>query len=268
MTAPDAPFPTTAAASPGDFGQAYEAAFAAGADAIVSITVSGDLSGTIKSATIGAQGCCPTGRSTSSTPGRASMAEGMLAQMGVEMAAAGASGRGDRRGPRGGRARHRPVRRARDARVPQERRPDQRRPGGDRARCSRSSRSSRSRTGVVETADRVRTRAKARERCIELSDERPIERLTVLHTTHADVEEFRGEAHRALRPGPGQGPDDDRRAVRRVRTSVRAASAPWRSTGPDRVARLRAPVRARPSSAARTPATRQGRRGDGLVAAR
>jgi fatty acid-binding protein DegV len=33
MLAPDAPFPTTAAASPGDFGAAYEAEFAAGAGA-------------------------------------------------------------------------------------------------------------------------------------------------------------------------------------------------------------------------------------------
>ena len=39
MTAPDAPFPKTAASSPGDFKAVYDAAFAAGADAIVSIHV-------------------------------------------------------------------------------------------------------------------------------------------------------------------------------------------------------------------------------------
>ena len=50
MTAPDAPFPTTAASSPGEFRDAYEAAFTAGAEAIVSIHVAGSLSGTIKSA--------------------------------------------------------------------------------------------------------------------------------------------------------------------------------------------------------------------------
>ena len=52
MTAPDAPFPTTAASSPGEFKTAYEAAFAAGAEAIVSVHVAGTLSGTIKSAQI------------------------------------------------------------------------------------------------------------------------------------------------------------------------------------------------------------------------
>ena len=46
--------------------------------------------------------------------------------------------------------------------------------------------------GIVEQAERVRTRIKARERCLELLTTRPMERATVLHTTQADVEEFRG----------------------------------------------------------------------------
>ena len=50
MVAPDAPFPKTAASSPGDFKEAYEAAFEAGAAAIVSVHVASTLSGTIKSA--------------------------------------------------------------------------------------------------------------------------------------------------------------------------------------------------------------------------
>jgi fatty acid-binding protein DegV len=45
--------------------------------------------------------------------------------------------------------------------------------------------------GVVDNADRVRTRAKARERTLELLTQRPLERATILHTTQADVEEFR-----------------------------------------------------------------------------
>ena len=45
MTAPEAPFPTTAAASPGDFLSAFDAAFEGGADAVVCVNVSGDLSG-------------------------------------------------------------------------------------------------------------------------------------------------------------------------------------------------------------------------------
>lgn len=50
MLAPDAPFPTTAAASPGDFQAAFEAEFAAGAEAIVCVTVGSKLSATMKSA--------------------------------------------------------------------------------------------------------------------------------------------------------------------------------------------------------------------------
>ncbi len=64
MTAPDAPFPTTAAASPGDFKSAFEAAFAGGADAVVCVNVSGDLSGTLKAAQVAQRLCCRIARST------------------------------------------------------------------------------------------------------------------------------------------------------------------------------------------------------------
>jgi len=47
--------------------------------------------------------------------------------------------------------------------------------------------------GVVETADRVRTRSKARERVIDLICERPIESLAILHTVTPDIEAFRDE---------------------------------------------------------------------------
>jgi DegV family protein with EDD domain len=45
--------------------------------------------------------------------------------------------------------------------------------------------------GVVDTAERVRTRTKARDRLIELITQAPIERLAILHTVSPDVEEFR-----------------------------------------------------------------------------
>jgi DegV family protein with EDD domain len=45
--------------------------------------------------------------------------------------------------------------------------------------------------GIVENADRVRSRAKARERCLELLTAKPVERACILHTTNAEVEEFR-----------------------------------------------------------------------------
>jgi DegV family protein with EDD domain len=54
--------------------------------------------------------------------------------------------------------------------------------------------------GVVETADRPRTRSKSRERCIELITERPIERAAILHTMVgddlADVDAFKVEVCR------------------------------------------------------------------------
>ena len=52
--------------------------------------------------------------------------------------------------------------------------------------------------GVVTTAERVRTRTKARERLIELITEQPIERLAILHTVSPDVEGFRQEMLRRL----------------------------------------------------------------------
>jgi EDD domain protein, DegV family len=59
--------------------------------------------------------------------------------------------------------------------------------------------------GVVETIDKVRTRTKARERLIELIVERPIERLSILHTISPDVEAFRDQV---LERAPGLDPAD------------------------------------------------------------
>src|SRR3972149_3739522 len=52
MTAPDAPFPKTAASSPGEFKAVYDAAFASGADAVVSIPVPGTPSGPTPNAAV------------------------------------------------------------------------------------------------------------------------------------------------------------------------------------------------------------------------
>ena len=54
--------------------------------------------------------------------------------------------------------------------------------------------------GLVETADRVRTRARARERVIELLTARPVERITILQTVTDDIEVFRDTVVAAL-PG-------------------------------------------------------------------
>ena len=191
MTAPDAPFPTTAACSPGDFMAAYEAAFAAGADSIVSVHVAGTLSGTIKSAEV-AKGMLPDREIHIVDSMGASMAEGALAELAVGMARMGV-GAGE------------------IARVLEERRDDVAimlaletiaylKRGGRISGASAAIGTLLSvkpiievKDGKVETVDKVRTRSKARERLIELLCIRPMERLAILHTTNAEVEAFRDQ---------------------------------------------------------------------------
>lgn len=196
MVAPDAPFPKTAASSPGEFKEAYEAAFAAGATAIVSVHVAGSLSGTIKSAQI-ARDMLPDREIHIVDSLGASMAEGLLCRMGVEMA-----------------AEDRPA--SEIAETLEARAQDMLmyvaletleylKKGGRISGAQAAIGTLLSvkpiimvRHGEVETADRVRTRSKARERLIELITERPIERLSILHTVSPDVEAFRDEVLRRV----------------------------------------------------------------------
>ena len=191
MVAPDAPFPTTAASSPGVFKEAYEAAFEAGAEAIVSIHVAGNLSGTIKSAQV-ARDMLPDREIHVVDSLGASMAEGILARMAVRLAADGRSA-------------------ADIAEVLESRAPDMRmyvaletleylKKGGRISGAQAAIGTLLSvkpiiavTHGVVETADRVRTRSKARERVMDLICERPIESLAILHTVTPDIEAFRDE---------------------------------------------------------------------------
>ena len=85
MVAPDAPFPKTAAASPGEYRDAFEAAFEAGAETIVMISVAGTLSAAIKSAQI-ARDMLPEREIHVVDSQGASMEQGILARMGVELA--------------------------------------------------------------------------------------------------------------------------------------------------------------------------------------
>jgi DegV family protein with EDD domain len=191
MVAPDAPFPKTAAASPGEFKAAYEAAFAAGAEAIVSIHVAGALSGAIKSAQI-ARDLLPEREIHVVDSLGASMAEGILARMAVELADGGSSAEAI-------------------ARVLEARAPDillyvaldtlEYLKKGGRISGAQAAIGTllsvkpiiKVEHGVVETIDRVRTRTKARERLIELIVERPVERLAILHTLSPDVDGFRAQ---------------------------------------------------------------------------
>jgi DegV family protein with EDD domain len=88
MTAPDAPFPKTAASSPGEFKAIYDGVFAEGADAIVAVHVAGTLSGAIKSAEI-AKSMLPDREIYLVDSMGASMAESILCFLGQELAAGG-----------------------------------------------------------------------------------------------------------------------------------------------------------------------------------
>lgn len=191
MTGPDSPFPTTAASSPGDFQAAYGQAFAQGADAIVSIHVAGTLSGTIKSAEV-AKGLMADREIHIVDSMSASMGEGQLAELGVRMAGMGVSAE-------------------EIARVLTKRREDigvylaldtlEYLKRGGRISGAQAAIGTllsvkpiiKIADGLVETVDRVRTKGKARERLIELLCTGPMERLSILHTTNAGVEEFEPE---------------------------------------------------------------------------
>ena len=188
MTAPDAPFPTTAASSPGDFKDAFEAAFLEGAEAIVSVHVTETLSGTIKSARI-ARDMLPDREIHVVDSLSASMAIGILARMGLELAEAD-------------------VPAEEIAAALEERAQDMRiyfaleylKRGGRISGTQAAIGSLLSvkpvimvKHGEVTTVDRVRTKSKARDRLIELVTEKPVERLSILHSQTPDVEAFRAE---------------------------------------------------------------------------
>jgi len=188
VTAPNAPIATTAACSPGTFQIAYQKAFDDGAEAIVSVHVADALSGTIKAAQVAKQAFANREIHIVDSQS-ASMGEGMLAELGVAMANTGS--------PAG-----------EIAAALERRRPDLQvylaletleylKRGG---RISGAQAAIGTLLSVkpiieikdsrVETTERVRTRGKARERLVELLAVRPIERLSILHTTQADVEGF------------------------------------------------------------------------------
>jgi DegV family protein with EDD domain len=189
MTAPDAPFPTTAAASPGDFLSAFDTALEGGADAVVCVNVSGDLSGTLKAAQV-AQGMRKEREIHVIDSRTASMGVGQLVQIGAELAAEGVSA-------------------TEITRVLEERRADvdlfvaldtlEYLKRGGRISGARAAVGTMLSIkpiitvidGVVENADRVRSRPKARARVLELLTAKPLERAAILHSTNADVDEFR-----------------------------------------------------------------------------
>jgi DegV family protein with EDD domain len=195
MTAPDAPFPKTAAASPGDVKSIYDGIFAEGAEAIISVHVASSLSGIIKSAEI-ARSMLPDREIHVVDSQGASMAQAILCFLGQELAAGGSSAEeiADTLSER-----------ADDLRMVVSLETLEYLKKGGRISGTQAAIGTLLSVkpiisvehGVVETADRPRTRSKSRERCIELITERPVERLAILHTMgpdeSAEVEAFKAE---------------------------------------------------------------------------
>ena len=188
MKAPNTPFPTTAACSPGDFQIAYQKAFDEGADGIVSVHVAGTLSGTIKAAEIG-RAMFRNKEIHVVDSMSASMGEGMLAEMAVEMSAAGSTAK---------EIADTLERRRNDLQVYLALETLEYLKRGGRISGAQAAIGTllsvkpiiEIKDGKVETAERVRTRGKAREKLVELLAVAPMDRLSILHTTDADVEEF------------------------------------------------------------------------------
>lgn len=198
MVAPDAPFPTTAAASPGDFKAAFEEELANGAAAVVCVSVGGKLSATVKSAELAAQELAGAEIHVVDSDS-ASMGVGLLALLGAEMAADGIPA-AEIAATLRGRIGDIDLYVALDTL-------EYLRKGGrlSPARAAIGTVLSIKpiitvTDGEVETADRVRTRAKARERVVELLTAKPVERIAILHTPPVDAAAF-GREVLALLPG-------------------------------------------------------------------
>jgi DegV family protein with EDD domain len=196
MTAPDAPFPTTATSSPGDFKAVYDRVFDAGAETIISVHVATTLSGSMKSAQIGREMLAERDIRVIDS-GSASMGQGILALMAAEMAEAGkdpdkiVATLEDRRSDL-------------DVYVALDTL-DYLRKGGRISGAQAAVGTLLSvkpiitiRDGAVHTVDRPRTRGKARERVIELMTDRPVERVAVLYTPPADGQGFRTDLVKAI----------------------------------------------------------------------
>ena len=191
LTAPGAPFPRTAAAAPGTFRQAFEQLFEGGADEILYVGVGQKLSATIQSAQV-AREMLPERSIRIVDSASASMGIGLLALLAAELAAG----------------------RAAAAEIADE---IARRRAGLRLYVvletleylKRGGRISPARAaigsvlsvkpiitladGVVETADRPRTRGKARARLLELLAQVKPEKLAVLNGQSPDIDEFATE---------------------------------------------------------------------------
>lgn len=201
LLAPGAPFPKTAAPSPGTFRATFEDCFADGAEAIVCPVIGTKLSGTFSSATLAAQGL-PDREIHVIDTGSTSMSTGIPALMAAEMAAAGASG-ADIAAYVESRLSDIDLFVAVDTL-------DYLRKGGRLSAAQAVIGSMLSVKpiitvvdGLVVNAERQRTRAKARALVIERIAAKPVERLAILHTPTSTPEEVAAFRDQLIAAIPG-----------------------------------------------------------------
>ncbi len=196
LTAPGAPFPKTAAPSPALFEAAIRDALDSGADGVVCVTLSKELSATWANAVQGARGF---------DQGSVEIVDSMTTTVALGLIARGAAGIAS-----GGASVADVVEHMRDL--------SQRskiyfgletleylQRGGRIGRASALVGSLLSIkpiltvvNGTVEAADRRRTTTKAKARLIELCAERPVEKAVVLHTMTPGIEEFADQLASAI----------------------------------------------------------------------
>lgn len=188
LTAPGAPFPSTAACSPGDFQQVFARTLDGGADAIVCVTVGSRLSGTYGAAQV-ARDLLPGRDVQIVDSGTASMAQGLLATLGAEAAAAGE--------PAVAVADLIRARRADIGLYVVLDTLEYLRRGGRISAAQAAIGSVLSvkpiitiENGIVVTADRPRTNGKARARLLELLAAAPVERIAVIHAGAHGIDDF------------------------------------------------------------------------------
>ena len=191
LTAPGAPFPKTAAAAPGTFKETFERLFNEGADEVVYVGVGSKLSATLGSAKV-ARDMLPERKILIVDSNTASMGTGLLALLAAEKAASGMSGEQVVAEVSG---------RIEKVRLYVVLETLEYLKRGGRISPARAAIGSvlsvkpiiTLEDGVVETADRPRTRGRARERLIELLVATKPERVAILHGQATEIEAFAAE---------------------------------------------------------------------------
>jgi len=188
LTAPGAPFPKTAAAAPGAFKDAFEGLFAQGYDEIVCINVGSKLSATMASAKV-AREMMPDRAIHVVDSESATLGQGLLVLLAAQRA---------REGKSGAEIVDEVERRKHTLRLYLALETLEYLKRGGRISPARAAIGNvlsvkpiiTIEDGVVETADKPRTRGKARTRVLELLSTASPEMIAVIHGQAEDIEEF------------------------------------------------------------------------------